>query len=34
MFSCYVARHVKLEEDRILSEKPANEAFMTESKSR
>ena len=29
-----VARHVELEEDRLLSEKPANEAFMTESKSR
>ena len=29
-----VARHAELEEDRLLSEKPANEAFMTESKSR
>ena len=29
-----VARHVELEEDRLLSEKPANEAFITESKSR
>ena len=29
-----VARHVELEEDHLLSEKPANEAFMRESKSR
>ena len=29
-----VARHVELEEDRLLSEKPTNEAFMTESKTR
>ena len=29
-----VARHVELEEDRLLSKKPANEDFMTESKSR
>ena len=29
-----VARHVELEEDRLLSEKPANETFMTVSKSR
>ena len=29
-----VTRHVELEKDRLLSEKPSNEAFMTESKSR
>ena len=29
-----VARHVELEEDHLLAEKPIQEAFMTENKSR
>ena len=29
-----VARHVKLEEDRLLAKKPVQKAFMTENKSR